>query len=93
MTEQSYDHARDIRALLAYILLGVERVSGRFLSKESGEWIEVSDADIAGDKVSHTSRTCLVLIRRGHRCAIDGIKVWGSTELSVSPDTNKRVKL
>jgi hypothetical protein len=80
-------------ALSAEIVKMVQKVSGRFLSKESGVWIEVSD-DIARDKVSHMFRTRLIMNRRGDGSASDGIKVRAPTELSVlSPDTNKRVKL
>jgi hypothetical protein len=78
--------------LAAEIVKMVKGASGRFLSKDSGVWIEVSD-DIAVEKVSHIFRARRSLTQWGHGSASNGIKVPLATEPNLSPFTNKRVKL
>jgi hypothetical protein len=87
-----FSNKKEKTALSAEIVKMVQSASGRFLSKESGVWIKVSD-DIAREKVSRTFRTRLRLMRRGRGCASNGIKVRSAIDPKSSAETNKRVKL
>jgi ribosomal protein S13 len=79
-------------ALSAEIVKMVQSASGRFLTKESGVWIEVSD-NIAREKVSCSFRARLVLMSRGQGSRSNAIKVRGATDPKSAVETNKRVKL
>jgi hypothetical protein len=77
--------------MTADIVRMIKKASGRFLSKESGVWIEVSD-DVARDKVSHLFRA-----RKDYtpkkRNTIEDSSV-GKCRSSVSPDPElKRLKV
>jgi hypothetical protein len=89
---------KDKAALTTEVVRRVKEASGRFLSRESGVWIEVSD-DIARGKVSHLFRNRKHLIARdlstGHS-ANNRKKIRAPREASATSEDavlNKRVKV
>jgi tagatose-1,6-bisphosphate aldolase len=80
------------KTILAAVLVKmVQGASGRFLSKDRGVWIEVSD-DIAREKVCHVFRARRPVMRQGRRGASIGIEVRCATDPNSSAETIKRVK-